>query len=90
MIAPRPEIRLFADHTAIEYGPVHFKNRKVDLWLPQTAEVYYDWRGKRTYRRHSFNNYLLFAVDDKQKISEPKAAQELPSDPPAGPGTAQP
>jgi hypothetical protein len=90
LIAPLPEIRLVADHTAIEYGPVHFKNRKVDLWLPQTAEVYYDWRGKRTYRRHSFNNYLLFAVDDKQKISEPKAAQELPSDPPTGPGTAQP
>ena len=90
LIAPRPEIRLVADHTAIEYGPVHFKNRKVDLWLPQTAEVYYDWRGKRTYRRHSFNNYLLFAVDDKQKISDPKAAQELPSDPPTGPGTAQP
>jgi tetratricopeptide (TPR) repeat protein len=90
LIAPVPEIRLVADHTAIEYGPVHFKNRKVDLWLPQTAEVYYDWRGKRTYRRHSFNNYLLFAVDDKQKISDPKAAQELPSDPPTGPGTAQP
>ena len=89
LIAPVPEIRLVADHTAIEYGPVHFKNRKVDLWLPQTAEVYYDWRGKRTYRRHSFNNYLLFSVDDKQKISEPKAAQES-STPPTGPGTAQP
>ena len=90
LIAPVPEIRLVADHTAIEYGPVHFKNRKVDLWLPQTAEVYYDWRGKRTYRRHSFNNYLLFSVDDRQKIAEPKATQESPPNPPAGPGTAQP
>lgn len=90
LIAPVPEIRLVADHTAIEYGPVHFKKRKVDMWLPQTAEVYYDWRGKRTYRRHSFNNYLLFAVDDKQKISEPKAAQESSTNPPTGPGTAQP
>jgi tetratricopeptide (TPR) repeat protein len=90
LIAPVPEIRLVADHTAIEYGPVHFKNRKVNMWLPQTAEVYYDWRGKRTYRRHSFNNYLLFSVDDKQKISEPKAAQESPTDPPTGPETARP
>jgi len=90
LIAPVPEILLVADHTAIEYGPVHFAKRKVDMWLPQTAEVYYDWRGKRTYRRHSFSNYLLFAVDDKQKISDPKAAQESLSDPPSGPGTAQP
>jgi Tfp pilus assembly protein PilF len=78
LIAPVPEIRLVADHTAIEYGPVRFKNRKVEMWLPQTAEVYYDWRGRRTYRRHSFNNYLLFSVDDKQKISDPKAALETP------------
>lgn len=90
LIAPVPEIRLVADHTAIEYGPVHFKNRKIEMWLPRTAEVYYDWRGKRTYRRHSFNNYMLFSVDDKQKISDPKAAQEAPASPPAGPGTAQP
>ena len=90
LIAPIPEIRLVADHTAIEYGPVHFTKRKVDMWLPQTAEVYYDWRGKRTYRRHSFSNYLLFAVDDKQKISDPKAAQEAPSILPSGPGNAQP
>ena len=90
LIAPVPEILLVADHTAIEYGPVQFKNRKVELWLPQTAEVYYDWRGRRTYRRHSFSKYLLFAVEDKQKISDPKAAEELPSNPPSGPGTAQP
>ncbi len=89
LVAPVPEIRLFADHTAIEYGPVHFKNRKVDMWLPQTAEVYYDWRGRRTYRRHSFSNYLLFAVDDKQRISAPKAAEESPAVPP-GPGNPQP
>jgi tetratricopeptide (TPR) repeat protein len=86
LIAPVPEIRLVADHTAIEYGPVEFKNRKVELWLPKTAEVYYDWRGKRTYRRHSFSNYLLFAVDDKQQIADPKAAAESTVNPPAGPG----
>jgi hypothetical protein len=86
LIAPVPQIRLVADHTAIEYGPVHFKNRKVDMWLPQTAEVYFDWKGRRVHRRHSFNNYLLFAVDEKQRIAAPKAAQESPADPTSGPG----
>jgi tetratricopeptide (TPR) repeat protein len=84
LIAPIPQIRLAADHTAIEYGPVQFKNRKVDMWLPQTAEVYYDWRGKRVHLRHSFSKYLLFSVDDKQKISAPKGETppSSPSDPP--------
>src|SRR6266849_1381442 len=78
LIAPVPQIRLVADHAAVEYGPVHFKNRKVDMWLPQTAEVYYDWKERRVHRRHSFNNYLLFTVDDKQSIAAPKTAEEAP------------
>ncbi len=72
LIAPVPQIKLFAYHMAIEYGPVRFETRNVDMWLPQTVEVYFDWRTRRMHRRHSFNNYLLFSVDDKQRISEPK------------------
>ncbi len=74
LIDPLPQIRLVADHAAIEYGPVHFQARNLDMWLPQNAEVHYDWRGRRSHRRHSFRSYLLFAVDDKQQISAPKAA----------------
>jgi len=76
MIAPIPEIRLAADYTAIEYGPVHFQSKNLDMWLPQTAEVYSDWQGRRFQRRHSFSNYLLFSVDDKEKIMLPKSAEE--------------
>jgi hypothetical protein len=66
-----PDIRLTVDHTSIEYGPVHFSSRGVDMWLPQTAEVFSELRGKRIHRRLGFSNYLLFAVDDTQKISSP-------------------
>lgn len=72
LVAKLPEIRLLADHTIVDYGPVRFKNRNVEMWLPQIAEVYFDWQGKRVHRRHSFDNYMLFSVDEKQKISEPK------------------
>lgn len=72
LVAPVPQIKLVADHTDIEYGPVKFHNRDVVMWLPQSAEVYYDWRGKRIHRRHSFSNYMLFEVDEKQHIAEPK------------------
>jgi hypothetical protein len=80
LVAPVPEIKLVADHTAIDYAPVHFSERKIDMWLPQNAEVYYDWRGRRTHRRHSFSEYLLFSVDDKQRISTPKAEEPAATD----------
>ena len=72
LIDTLPDIRLTVDHTAIEYGPVHFSSRGVDMWLPQTAELYSDFRGRRIHQRVNYSNYLLFAVDDKQKVSEPK------------------
>lgn len=78
LMSPHPEIRLAGEHTAIEYGPVRFRNKDVSMWLPQTAEVYFDWRGQRIHRRHSFSNYLLFSVDDKQRITLPKV-EETPA-----------
>jgi tetratricopeptide (TPR) repeat protein len=78
LVTPLPDIRLFADHTAIDYGAVQFRNRQVQMWLPLSAEVYYDWRGRRAHRRHTFSNYLLFSVDEKQHISQPKSADLLP------------
>ena len=72
LVSPIPQIKLVADHSDIEYGPVKFKDGKISMWLPQSADVYYDWRGRRIHRRHSFSQYLLFGVDEKQKISTPK------------------
>jgi len=78
LVAPLPEIRLFADHAAIEYGAVHFRKHNVDMWLPRTAEIFYDLKGRRVHRRHSFNSYMLFSVDDQQRITVPKI-EEAPS-----------
>ena len=74
IVAPIPQIKLLAEHTAIEYGPVNFQQDNVTLWLPQSAEVYFAWAGKQMHRRHSFSNYLLFGVDEKQRIGAPKDA----------------
>jgi len=78
LVVTLPEIRLFADHTIIEYGPVHFRQSGQDMWLPQSAEVYYDWKGKRVHRRHTFSDYLLFSVGDKQRISLPPSTEPPP------------
>jgi tetratricopeptide (TPR) repeat protein len=74
LVAPMPQIRLLAEHTEIEYGPVQFQKAGVNLWLAQSAEVYFAWRGHQVHRRHSFSNYLLFGVDEKQRIAAPKEA----------------
>ena len=71
LVAPAPQIRLLAEHTAVEYGPVKFREGDVNLWLPVSAEVYFAWRGQQVYRRHSFDHYMLFTVDDKQRIYTP-------------------
>jgi hypothetical protein len=75
LLCTLPEIGLTVDHTAIEYGPVHF-SRGEDMWLPKTAELYSDLHKKRIHQRMSFNEYLLFAVDDSQKISVPTIPAE--------------
>ena len=68
---PRPDLRLSAEHLVMEYGPVHFKVRKEVLWLPSSAEYYAIFRGRRFHRRHSFTEYILFVVENEEKISEP-------------------
>jgi hypothetical protein len=87
LIAPLPEIRLAGEYTAIEYGPVRFHSGE-KLWVPQSAEVYYNWRGHRTYRRHNFSNYLLFSVEDRQKIAAPQTGVASADSP--GPGVPDP
>lgn len=74
IVAPIPEIRLISEHTAIEYGPVKFRQGNVTLWLPESAEVHFAWGRRQIHRRHSFSNYLLFGVDEKERIAPPKQA----------------
>jgi tetratricopeptide (TPR) repeat protein len=91
LVAPVPQIKLLADRADIEYGPVRFAKSNVNMWLPQSADVYYDWKGQRIHRRHSFSDYLLFAVDDKQKITTPKVDEgPAPSAPVPGAGPSDP
>ena len=75
LIAPMPDIQLTVDRADVEYGPVHFSSKGVDMWVPQTAELYSDLRGKKVHQRMNFGNYLLFSVDDKHKIAAPKPQQ---------------
>jgi hypothetical protein len=72
LISPMPEIQLLSEHQVVEYGPVPFARKNTTLWLPKSAEIYFDFRRHRYYRRRSFDHYMLFAVDSNEKRKEPQ------------------
>jgi len=73
LTSPMPEIQLMSEHQIVEYGPVPFEKKNTTLWLPKSAEIYFDFRKHRYYRRHSFDHYMLYSVDTDEKRKEPKA-----------------
>jgi tetratricopeptide (TPR) repeat protein len=73
MVKPMPEIQLLSEHQTVEYGPVPFPRKNTTLWLPKTAEIYFDFRQHRYFRRHAFDHFMLFSVDADSKDKAPTA-----------------
>ncbi len=42
LVNPAPEIQLLSEHQIVEYGPVPFPKKNTTLWLPKSAEIYFD------------------------------------------------
>ena len=78
LVHPVPEIRLNAEHQEIDYGAVPFPKQREDFWLPATTDFYTEFRGKRIHRRLKYSDYVLFSVDEKQKIGAPPEAKATP------------
>lgn len=72
LVNPMPNIQLVSQHQSVDYGTTHFTAKNTTLWLPKSAELYFDFRHHRYYRRHTFENYKLFSVGASQKIGQPK------------------
>jgi hypothetical protein len=83
IVAPIPQIRLKAEHISIDYALGKFHKGNEELWLPQSAELFFELGGRRIERRLRFSNYLLFSVDENQKIAAPtvnaESANQRPS-----------
>jgi hypothetical protein len=48
--------------------------------LPTSVNYYAILRGHRFHRRHSFADYVLFSIDDKQNIGAPSKAKTAADD----------
>lgn len=77
LISPMPEIRLLSEHLAIDYNPQLFHKKSVELWLPKNAEIYFDFRGHRYLRRHSFDHFMMFSVDSEDKPKLPSGDEPI-------------
>jgi tetratricopeptide (TPR) repeat protein len=90
LVAPLPNIKLAAEHQDLEYAPVKFHALKESMWLPASADIYFDLRGRKFRRHNTFSDYLLFSVDDRQKISAPKETAATGDTPGTSNETAKP
>ncbi len=78
LVSPAPAIQLASEHQIVEYGPVMFAKKNEELWLPQSAQLYFEFRKRRYFRRHSFDHFMLFSVDAAEKRNEPKEPAQEP------------
>ena len=85
LVSPMPQIQLLSEHLAVDYSPVLFQKKNVELWLPRGAEIYFDFRKHHYLRRHSFDHFMLFSVDSEEKRSEPRASKDQPGPPAVAP-----
>jgi len=72
LVNPIKEIELTNERSSIEYGLVQFHSQKQEIWLPQTADLWVERRGRRYYRRHTFSNFKVFSVDTTQNAQKAK------------------
>ena len=68
-----PAMNLRSSAIAVDYAPVEIQSRKLELWLPQRIQAYWDIGGHRVMLFHNFSNFKLFSVDTEQNIEKPKA-----------------
>ncbi len=85
LLEPIPDIHLQMEHEIVEYSPVFFSKTKTELWLPKTADIYFDLNRHRYHREHSFDPFRLFTVETDEKRKEPKVASDQPAPIPARP-----
>ena len=76
LVSPLPQFTV--SHQIAEYGPVHFNKVNADLWLPQHVDIFMEMNRHYYHRQHSFDHFMLFAVDseDKGPLTKPQGSAQ--------------
>ena len=80
LLQPLPEVRLEKETTDIVFSEVQFKQGTQRFWLPEAVTVSLDWNGRSYRNHHTYSEFLLSNVDEKQKIGKPKEAKKTTVD----------
>jgi hypothetical protein len=80
LVSGVPIIELRANAVSIDYAPVAFPARNLELWLLKSAVAYTDYGKRRAIIEHTFSDFQLFSVQTQQVIEKPKQLKE-PQDP---------
>jgi hypothetical protein len=67
-----PEINVRSSVVSVDYAPVEIQSRKLELWLPQRVEAYWDILNHRVILYHTFSDFKLFSVETDQNVQKPK------------------
>ncbi len=68
-----PPMDLRRSAISVDYAPVEIQSRKLELWLPERIEAYWEIGGRRIILYHTFSNFRVFSVDTEQNIEKPKS-----------------
>lgn len=72
LVDPIPQLHLVNEHQTVEYSPVSFPKKNIELWLPKRAEIYLNYNKRRYRRTHTFDHFVLFSVDSEEKVGDIK------------------
>lgn len=67
-----PAMGLRSSAIAVDYAPVEIASRKMELWLPQRVEAYWEIANRRIILFHTFGDFKLFTVDTENTVQKPK------------------
>jgi len=73
LLTPLPQIGLNKETTEIDFNEVHFNSVAQSFWLPGKVDVTIDFAGRILRNTHQYSDFLIFNVEQKNKIGMPKA-----------------
>lgn len=67
-----PEVGLRNGTLTVDYAPVEIRSRKLQLWLPQELEAFWEFGTYRVILLHTFRSFKLFTVETEENTQKPK------------------
>jgi hypothetical protein len=67
-----PDVGLRSGAMTVDYAPVEIRSRKLQLWLPQGLEAFWEFGTYRVVLFHTFRNFKRFTVETEENTQKPK------------------